>query len=46
MLATVEAAMKIAIIWPRRAGGYQYVMYRTTPGKNPASKAPSRKRMM
>ena len=39
MLTAVVAAMKIAIIWPRRADGYQYVRYRTIPGKNPASKA-------
>ena len=43
-LATVVAAMKMAIIWPRRADGYQYVRYRMMPGKKPASNTPSRKR--
>jgi len=41
----VVADMKIAITCPRRTDGYQYVKYRMTPGKKPASKAPSRNRI-
>ena len=43
-LTIVVADMKVAITWPRRTDGYQYVKYRMMPGKKPASNTPSRKR--
>jgi len=44
MPAMAVALMKRAMMRPRRAFGYQYVRYSSTPGKKPASNTPSRKR--
>ncbi|MNT32787.1 hypothetical protein D3C72_1686850 [compost metagenome] len=42
--AMANEVMKSPLILPRRCAGTQYVRYSITPGKNPASNAPSRKR--
>jgi hypothetical protein len=44
-LATGIETMKIAMIRARYAAGNQYVRKSTTPGKKPASAAPSRRRI-